>query len=101
MKMKNITKRIWYGIRSGWAIPQFPDHILKIEKNIFVRIFKLIGAFFVYILVTGLGQKLEYIYYYIISLTSTLFLIYRLVLTFYMYKQYIQNLRTGKFIVRK
>ena len=55
--MKNLIKRALNEFKSGWSLSELPEHILKIEKNIFVRIFKLIGAFFVYILVTGLGQN--------------------------------------------
>ena len=76
MKMKNITKRIWYGIRSGWAIPQFPDHILKIEKNIYVKLIKILGPVCVFLIVSGIAQQFhKLIFYYIFKCSSMMLIV--------------------------
>lgn len=56
---KSLTTRAWIGIKEGMAIQVLPDHILKFDNNMFVRIFKLLGALSSYIVVTGLTDKLS------------------------------------------
>ena len=44
--------------------------------------------------------KLNKIYLYLIFTLSILYILYRLMISFYAIKHWVHNLRTGKFIVR-
>nr|QTG38700.1 hypothetical protein [Ganoderma sp. TQC-2021a] len=97
---KNLRSKILYNIKAGWEIPVLPEHITRLDNNFYIRIFKVIGGISVFIIISGIGSKLNKVYFYIIFTISMLFIIYKIVLGFYALKQWIHNLRTGKFIVR-
>ena len=98
---KNIRSRIWYGIKTGWELPIVPDHISKLDKNFYIKIFKTMGGICMSIIITGIGSDLNDTAFYIIFAHSILYILYRLAYTFYVLKQWLYNLFTGKFIVRK
>ena len=97
---KNLRSRIFYNIKAGWNIPVLPEHITRLDNNFYTRIFKIIGGISVFIIISGIGSNFNKNYFYIIFAISILFILYRIVLGFYALKQWIHNLRTGKFIVR-
>ena len=97
---KNLRSRIFYNIKAGWNIPVLPEHITRLDNNFYIRIFKLIGGISVFIIISGIGSKLNKIYLYLIFTLSILYILYRLMISFYAIKHWVHNLRTGKFIVR-
>lgn len=97
---KSLKSRIWFGIKAGWELPVVPDHISKIDNNIYVKLFKYIGAISMFIIVSGIGSQLNRILFYIIFVINLFYIFYRLVFTFYVLKQWVYNLCTGKFLVR-
>ena len=97
---KNLRGRIFYNIKAGWNIPVLPEHITRLDNNFYIRIFKLIGGISVFIIISGIGSKLNKIYLYLIFTLSILYILYRLMISFYAIKHWVHNLRTGKFIVR-
>ena len=97
---KNYLSRIVYGIKSGWRLSILPNHILKIDSNIYVRIFKLFGAFFIFFMVSGISRNYNTIIFYIAAIWSLLYILYRFILTFYIIKQYVIHIKNGNFIVR-
>nr|YP_009493230.1 hypothetical protein [Ganoderma calidophilum]AWJ64025.1 hypothetical protein [Ganoderma calidophilum] len=97
---KILRSRILYNIKAGWNISVLPEHITRLDNNFYIRIFKIIGGISVFIIISGIGSNFNKIYFYIIFAISMLFIIYRIVIGFYALKQWIHNLRTGKFIVR-
>lgn len=98
---KTLVNRVWFGIKTGWQIEVLPNHITKLENNFYIRIFKFIGGFCVFLIISGTASSLgNLILFYIISFVSFIFIIYRLVISFYAIKQWLHNLRSGKFIVR-
>lgn len=101
---KTILKRAINGIVSGWNMPILPEKIAKFDSNIYVKIFKAIGALSTFYIMSGLGLRSYPIYFYGsqregIAL-SLPYVIYRIVLVFFIIKQYISNLKKGKHIVR-
>ena len=97
---KNLRSRIFYNIKAGWNIPVLPEHITRLDNNFYIRIFKIIGGISVFIIISGIGSKLNKIYLYLIFTLSILYILYRLMISFYAIKHWVHNLRTGKFIVR-
>ena len=97
---KNLRSRIFYNIKAGWKIPVLPEYITRLDNNFYIRIFKIIGGISVFIIISGIGSKLNKIYLYLIFTLSILYILYRLMISFYVIKHWVHNLRTGKFIVR-
>ena len=97
---KKLRSRIFYNIKAGWNIPVLPEHITRLDNNFYIRIFKLIGGISVFIIISGIGSKLNKIYLYLIFTLSILYILYSLMISFYAIKHWVHNLRTGKFIVR-
>ena len=62
---KTILKRIINGIVSGWNMPILPDKIAKFDSNIYVKIFKAIGALSTFYILSGLGLRSYPIYFYL------------------------------------
>ena len=40
---KTIFQRFKSSIKSGWEMPILPDHIIELDKNIYIRMLKIIG----------------------------------------------------------
>lgn len=97
---KTILKRSINGIVSGWNMPILPDKIAKFDSNIYVKIFKAIGALSTFYILSGLGLRSYPIYFYLGIALSLPYVIYRIVLVFFIIKQYISNIKKGKHIVR-
>ncbi len=99
-KNKTVLNKIWFGIKSGWQLPILPEHISKIDNNIFVRLFKLIGSISVFIIISKIGSNLNDLIYYVIFTISIVFILYKYVIIFYVIKQWFHNLINGEFIVK-
>jgi hypothetical protein len=98
---KTLLKRAINGIVSGWNMPILPDKVAKFDSNIYVKIFKAIGALSTFYILSGLGLRSYPIYFYLGIALSLPYVIYRIVLVFFIIKQYISNLKNGKHIVKK
>ena len=102
-KKKSISSRIWFGIKSGWELPTLPDHIYKLEQNIYVRLFKLIGVLCMFFSFSGIANDFNHIIFYIILVISLLYILYRLTIIVYSVKQWYHILVTPqarKYMVR-
>ena len=97
--MKRINN-LKIGIIKVYNTPTLPDHIVKFNKNIFVRIFRVIGG--VCLLLT-LSKKLftfsESFIYFVIFI-DFLFLIYQIFLIFYRIKHIYKILYTDSLDIR-
>ena len=85
LKNNKFLNRVFFGIKSGWELPILPEHISKMDKNIYVRIFKIIGAISVFIIlskIAGPPAKLNDLIYYVIFTLSILFILYKYVIMF-------------------
>lgn len=97
MKRQNYLDRVKAGFKAGWAIEVLPQNISNLDNNLYTRIFKGIGGICMFIVVSGIASKLNSIYFYIAAVLSLLYIIYKLVITFYAIKQWFYNLRAGNF----
>ncbi len=97
---KSILQKIKLGIIEGWNLPILPDHVIKFDKNIYTKIFKLLGSIATVIIISPFDFKLSYHVYYLLVSISLPYLVYRLILVFYVIKHWFHNLITGKFIYK-
>jgi hypothetical protein len=97
---KTIFQRMVMGAKEGLAMNILPDHILKIENKIYVKIFKGIGAFCVYLSVTKLSYNFSGTITCLIYAISFLYIIYMYVIIFYVIKQFILDFKNGKLLIR-
>ena len=79
-------------------MPILPDKVAKFNSNFYVKIFKAFGALSKFYILSGLGLRFNPIYFYIgIALPNVK---HRIVLVFFIIKQYISNLKNNKYIVK-
>ena len=97
---KTIFQRFKYGIKSGWEMPILPNHIIELDKNIYIRMLKITGPLTIFISISGLSIQLNNIIFYIIFMISLLYIFYKYIIAYYAVKQWFHSLLTGKFIVR-
>ena len=81
-------------------LPHLPDHIMKLERNIYIRIFKLFGPLSIFLVFSQAAKQCYPIFCYIIYIYSFIYILYRIMLAFYAIKQWVINLISGYFIVR-
>lgn len=94
-----LNKTGFNEFKMGWSLSKLPDHILKIENNIYVKLLKLIGSVCLFFIVSGIAQQLNKLIFYYIFIFSFLYSLYRLMIVLYFIKQFIFNVYTGKLIV--
>jgi len=76
-----------------------PEKIAKFNGNINVRIYLFIGTLSTIYIISGLGLKYYPNFFYIGLSLSLPFVIYKIVLIFFIFKQYYINLKNGKYTV--
>ena len=81
------------------AIQVLPDHILKFDNNIFVRIFKLLGTLSAYIVITDLTDRLSSKFYFFVVI-AFLYGVYKIIISIYAVINFIKMFREGKLFVR-
>ena len=97
---KTIFQRFKYSIKSGWEMPILPNHIIELDKNIYIRMLKITGPLTIFISISGLSIQLNNIIFYINFMISLLYIFYKYIIAYYAVKQWFHSLLTGKFIVR-
>ena len=63
---KTLYSRIIFGIKSGWNMPLLPDHIIRLNQNIYVKLLRFLGPLSVFIMISGFCKQFDYIIYYTI-----------------------------------
>ena len=99
-RKKTVLRRAFDGMISGWNMPILPEKVAKFDSNIYVRLYKAIGALSTFYIISGLGLRSYPFYFYIGIILSMPYIIYRIVLVFFIIKQFIYNIKNGKYIVR-
>ena len=61
---KTIFQRFKYSIKSGWEMPILPNHIIELDKNIYIRMLKITGPLTIFISISGLSIQLNNIIFY-------------------------------------
>src|SRR5712675_383114 len=97
-----FTQNIWGALKEGFLMPAYPEHIVRFNNNIYVKIFRYAGAICLFIHITSkkIDLGIAHTLYNIIWSISILFLAYRFILAFYALKQVANYILSGKFIVR-
>jgi len=103
--MKNIFQRLFKGVKKGLFTPTLPDHILALQKNVFIRLLRVIGGISIILILT---HRLEYLgsgLLYLIVLCactffSLLFSFYLLYINCYRIKHMYKLLKSDKLDVR-
>ena len=99
---QSLRNKIWYGIKSGWDLPTLPDHIIKLNKRIPLRLLRFIGPVSMFTIVSGIGRQFNNSFiYYTIVVISLLYIFYKYLIIYYTIKQWFHHLFNGDFIVRK
>ena len=97
----SLRNKIWYGIKSGWDLPTLPDHIIKLNKRIPLRLLRFIGPVSMFTIVSGIGRQFNNSFiYYTIVVISLLYIFYKYLIIYYTIKQWFHHLFNGDFIVR-
>ena len=97
---KTIYSRIIYGIKSGWNMPYLPDHINKLNNNIYIKILKILGSLSIILMLSGIAKQFDKIIYYSIFIISLFYIGYKYLIVFYSIKQWFYHLKNGDFIVK-
>lgn len=97
---KSIFARVINGIKLGWAMPILPKKILKIDQNKYIRLFKIGGTLNTFYIMSGIGSNYNSYIFYFAIIWSILYIIYRLVLAFFILKQWFMNIINGEHIIR-
>ena len=97
---KSLVSRAINEFKIGWSLSKLPDHIIILEKNIYIRLIPMLGPVCVFLVVRGIAQQLHKLIFYYIFMFSFLYSLYRLFIVLYFIKQFIVNVYTGKLIVR-
>jgi hypothetical protein len=92
---KNIFHRLFIGFKKGLLTPTLPDHIMVLQKNVFIRFIRVLGGISIILIVTHrlevLGSGLLYeVCLYLCVFFSIIFNIYLMYVNYhrikYMYK---------------
>ena len=86
-----MLKRLFIGFQKGLSVPSLPEHIIKLQNNVFIRILRVLGGISILLLIT---KKLNYLgdgNLYLISLFicllfSIIFSIYLMYINYYRIK---------------
>ena len=100
LQRKNFFSRVKDGFLAGWSIEILPPYITNIDNNRYTRLFKMVGGISMFFIVSGIGAQFNKFSFNIAVVLSLFYIFYKLVLTFYVLKQWFLNLRSGKFLHR-
>nr|YP_010991016.1 hypothetical protein UYP79_mgp047 [Pappia fissilis]WOX61289.1 hypothetical protein [Pappia fissilis] len=98
---RTILQRIIIGVKKGYLTPSLPEHILVLNSNIFIRIFRVAGGLTTLFLITHrleiLGNGLLYITsLYICFIITFLLAIYSLFIAYHRVRHIHKLIKTGK-----
>lgn len=102
---KNIIYRFYIGVKKGLFTPTLPNHIILLNKNPFIRIFRVLGGISILLILTHrldyLGAGLLYFYgLSVCTLLAFLFSLYLIFLTYHRIKHMIKVLNSDDLDVR-
>ena len=92
---KIFIKDVYIGIKSGFKLPLVPAHIANINKNKYIKIFKIIGSISMFLRLSGIGSLLKGILFYIVFIFSILYILYKIIYGFYALKNLIYYIYNG------
>lgn len=104
-KNKNIFSRFYIGVKKGLFTPTLPNHIIQLNHNPIIRIFRVLGGISILLILTHrlnyLGEGLLYfsalVFCTVLALFFSLYLIF---LTYYRIKHMIKVLKSDDLDIR-
>ena len=98
---KSLCRRAWIGIKEAKELELLPPHILRINNLIYVKLFRVIGGFSSFLIVSGISDKIVNRYiFYLLCFTSIIFGIYKIIISIYAMINYVKLFREGKLFVK-
>jgi hypothetical protein len=87
-------------IKYGWNMTKDPEWIIKLNSKRYFKVFRLIGASCVFLVMSGISQNFHMLIKYYIFTIILIFSLLRTYIAIYYIWQFIKNVYNGKFIVR-
>jgi hypothetical protein len=105
IKNKGILVRIYTGVKKGLLTPTLPDHIIKLNNNPIIRLFRVVSGISILLILTkGLSVLGDGLLYFCVLVFCTilafLFSIYHIFLNYYRIKHIIKVLKSEELDVR-
>ena len=99
-KNKSLINIATSELKIGWYLSKLPDFIEVLESKMYIKLLKLVGGISLFLIVSGAYHQFHKLINYYIFTFSFVYLMYRLMIVFFMIKQFLVNIYTGKLIVR-
>lgn len=100
MLNKTIAQRLWIGFKKGYNTPTLPDHIIKFNSIIYIRIISFLGGIsFLIILGKSYVQSPKYIYN-IAFIFAIIFTFYHFYLIYYRIQHMVRVIMSDEFDIR-
>lgn len=102
---QNILSRFFYGVKKGLFTPTLPNHIIQLNHNPLIRIFRVLGGISILLILTHrldyLGDGLLYFSALLLcTVLAILFSFYLIFLTYHRIKHLIKVLKSDELDVR-
>ena len=102
---KKIFSRFFIGLKKGILTPTLPNHIILLNNNPIIRIFRVLGGISILLILTHrldyLGDGLLYLYTLVLcTVLALLFSLYLIFLTYHRIKHMIKVLKSDDLDVR-
>lgn len=104
-KNKKIFSRFFIGLKKGILTATLPNHIIQLNNNPIIRIFRVLGGISILLILThkldSLGDGLLYLFTLVLcTVLALLFSLYRIFLTYHRIKHMIKVLKSDDLDVR-
>jgi len=105
LKKKTIFQRLVLGFKKGWSTPTLPNHIIKLQNNVFIRFLRVLGGISIILIITHrleiLGNGILYNICLIICIVfSLIFSIYLLYVNYHRIKHMYKILKNDEIEIR-
>nr|AYE93224.1 hypothetical protein C0995_000092 [Termitomyces sp.]AYE93268.1 hypothetical protein C0995_000040 [Termitomyces sp.] len=101
MIMKKFLIRTWRGIHKGWTTPNLPAHIIELQSQPFIRIFRVIGGISSLTLLGKGYFELNTYGLYVAMLITFMFVLYHFYISYHRTKYIYKIIKSGELEVRK
>lgn len=99
-KMKKFINRVWLGIHKGWTTPNLPEHIIKLQSRVYIRIFRVIGGISTLSLLGRGFFELNVYGLYLALVLTFMFFIYNLFIAYHKFKHLCKIIKRGDLEIR-
>lgn len=99
---KNIFARFFIGVKKGLFTPTLPNHIIQLNNNPIIRIFRVLGGISILLILTHyLGEGLLYFSSLVLcTVLAFLFSLYLFFLSYHRIKHMIKVLKSDELDIR-